>query len=200
MRKCEPKEKVVAYAKQELYHNCFWNATGVSSGLLIVMNGGTMPVQGVADNQRVGDQINSTGYKIKMLIGQKGDRPNVTFRYMAFKVPKNTVLSYDNFFKNITGNILLDEHNQDIVTVLKTGEWRPNEAGLAATGNDEFTFVKKLWVPYKRLIKFGPADAAVTHNDGDIYFWLGAYDAYGSSITDNIAYVQTQIGFHYRDL
>jgi len=146
-----------------------------------------MPAQGVGEKAGVGDRINTIGFNVKLLCGQKVDRPNVTFRWICIEVPKGGGLPYGSVFNNITGNILLDDLNKDYVKCLKQGVWRPNEAGLASTGNDEYTFVKKVHIPYKRLVKFGPADGAITHNQNhnqnDVYFCIMCYDAYGSLIT-----------------
>ncbi len=111
-----------------------------------------MPTQGVGDNQRIGDQINLTGMKLKLLIGQKADRPNVTFRWWIMRVPKGSSITYANWFITTTGNSLLDDPNTDFVKVLKTGQWRPNEAGLANVGGDEYTFVHRLWLSYNRCL------------------------------------------------
>nr|QXP07617.1 MAG: putative capsid protein [Arizlama virus] len=188
---CEPKEKTFEYAKTEVYHN--------SPNSILVNNPTVMPAQGVGDNQRVGDQINCTGYKFRVLFGQKADRPNVTWRWWFIKVPKGSPYTYTTWFNAITNNVLLDDMNADFVKVLKSGQMRPNEAGLSNAGGDEYTFVKKFWFSYRHLLKFGPNNAAVTHNDDDLYFMFAAYDAYGSLLTDNIAYIQAGISLYYRD-
>jgi hypothetical protein len=197
LKKAESKEKTVAYDKKEVYHNSFHG--GPAEGLVILMNSGSMPTQGVSDSQRVGDEIYSSGYKIKLLFGQKADRPNVTFRYLVVTVPKGSTITYANWFKNITGNVLLDDPNRDFVKVHASGFWRPNEAGLANTGGDEYTFVKQMWVPYKKKVRFGPGDGVITHNDDDLYLVVMAYDAFGTLQADNIAYIQTALSYYYRD-
>ena len=200
-RTVEPKAKNVNFGKGDVYHNSFYSPLGVPpSGFVAHLNDAAlMPPQGSRDNERVGDQIYSSGYKLKMLIGQKADRPNVNFRYFVLTVPKGSAINYGNWFINTTGNVLLDDPNPDFVKVIRTGYWRPNEAGLSATGNDEYTFAKRVSFPYKKLIKFGPADSALTHNDNDIYFVLLAYDAFGSLGTDNVAYCQMSMELSYRD-
>jgi len=201
MKKAEPKLHTYNVGKVELYHNSFYSPLGVPpSGLVHHMNRfEAMPSQGTADDNRVGDQINGSGFKLKILIGQKADRPNVTFRWLVLKVPKGSAITYANWFNLNTNNSLLDDPNTDFVKVVKQGIWRPNEAGLANVGGDEYTFVHRLWIPYKKLIKFGPAPGARTHNDDDLYFVVMAYDAFGSLQTDNIAYIQVGQDFHYRD-
>lgn len=201
MKTCEPKTKTANFGKVEMYHNCFYNGGGVTlTGNVCHLNASAlMPAGGTLDSQRIGDQIYMSHFRLKMLIGQKGDRPNVNFRYLILSVPKGSPIVYGDWFINTTGNILLDDPNKDFVKVIKQGTWRPNQAGLSATGNDEFTFAKRLSVPYKKLLKFGPADGAVTHNDNDLYFVLMAYDAYGTPTSDNIAYCHMSLEIGYRD-
>lgn len=200
VKKAEPKEKATVVGQTQLFHNCFYNVLGTNSGMITHLNNGIfLPAQGTGDNQRVGDQIDFTGWKIRLLIGQKADRPNVNFRYIVFKVPKGSSITYANWFKATSNNVMLDDPNLDFVKVIQSGFWRPNDAGLGGTGGDEFTFTKRLWIPYKKNLKFGPADAAVTHNDEDIYFSLMCYDAYGSLEADNVAYAQAVVTAHYRD-
>lgn len=192
-RVAEPKQFNINMGKSELEHNTL-KTFQLNKG-----DATAMPGQGVQENQRVGDQIYVKGWSLRMLLGQKADRPNVTFRYWVMSVPKGSAYSYATFFQAVTNNVLLDHANTDFVKVIQSGVWRPNEAGLAGTGGDEYTFVKKLWVPYKKLYKFGPADAALTHNDNDIWFLIAPYDAYGSIGTDNIAYIQILTTLYYCD-
>jgi len=199
-RVAEPKTKTANFGKTEMFHNCFFSGTAVGTGFLAHLNNpDLMPQQSGSDSGRIGDQIYLTGFTIKMLIGQKSDRPNVTFRYLIFNVPKGAVPNYANWFINTSANVLLDDPNYDFVKVIKQGVWRPNEAGLTGTGNDEYTFVKRLAFSYKKLLKFGPADGALTHNDSDLYISLMAYDAFGTLLTDNIAYCTATMEMSYRD-
>lgn len=177
-------------------HNSF--DTG---GYLLRLNADAYyPTQGVAQNQRVGDEIMMSGISLKIFIGQKADRPNVTFRWAVISLPRGAIINYSSCFKGGTGNVLLDDFNKDYCTVKKSGVWRPNQAALSATGGREYTFVKSLFIPYKRKTKFGPADGAAVHLEPvDLWFVMMAYDAYGSLITDNIAYAQSMITVYYRD-
>ena len=191
LRQAEPKCKYTAHSKTELYHNAPYT--------ILLNDPARMPAQGVTDSERVGDMINMSGIRLRMLLGQKGDRPNVNFRWWLLKGPKGSSYSYSDWFISTTVNVMLDDINTDYLKVLKTGYWRPNEAGLTASGNDEYTFVKKITLPYKKLVKFGPAGSAVSHNDSDIWFLLCAYDAYGSTGADNIAYIQVAEDLYYKD-
>lgn len=194
LRVSEPKCYRSQLGQVELFHNTF----GVSSWFLL-NSSSRMPTSGTSDTQRVGDQINISSFRMRMLIGQKADRPNVTFRWLVVSVPKGSTPLYTSWFIATTSNVLLDDPNKDFLKVHKQGIWRPNEAGLSGTGGDEYTFVKTLTVPYKKLLKFGPADNATSHNDDDLYFIIMAYDAYGSLQSDNIAYVQCALDMNYKD-
>jgi len=137
----------------------------MSATQILFINGQpTMPiVGGTQQSGRIGDQINVSGFKIRCLFGQKGDHPNVSWRVFCFSVPKDESVSYNDVFKNITNNVLLDESNGDSTKVVYDKVFRPNQAGLAATGNDEYTFCKKFWI-HKRTYKFGPGENVNTHH------------------------------------
>lgn len=200
MKKTELKEKTQDAGKTEIYHNCFYSGTLINTGFVWPLNSSNlMPTQGTADNQRVGDEIYISGFKVRMLVGQKADRPNVNWRYLVLSVPKGSSITYANWFQVVRSNVMLDDPNRDFVKTLAQGIWRPNEAGLVGGSADEYTFTKKMWIPYRKHLKFGPAAGAVTHNDDDLYFILMGYDAFGSLTTDNIGYVEFSAIMCYRD-
>lgn len=194
MKTAEPKQKYLAISKTNVLHNNFAYRIHLNQTA-------QMPAQGVKDTERVGDQINVAGFKIKMLCGQQADRPNVTWRYYVFKLPKGgaAAYTYSSWFENTTGNVMIDSPNKDYVKVLASGTWRPNEAGLDASGAKEYTFFKNLWIPHKKIVKFGPADSAITHNDDDIVLLVAAYDAYGTLPTDVVGYIEALVTVYYRD-
>lgn len=197
-RTAESKRKDYQWSKTELYHNV------IQGGFLLNYGSGTagaaacMPLQGTKDSERIGDEILLSGFKLRMLLGQKADRPNVTFRYWVLSVPKGYPYSYSTWFDATTNNVLLDSVNKDCCKILSSGTWRPNEAGLNNAGGDEYTFVKQLWIPYRKRISFAP-HATTAHQDNDIHFLIAPYDAYGSLSTDNIAYIQIVSTMYYRD-
>lgn len=189
LKTVEPKKVSFNHGATALYHNVV--------SVFHLNKSDTMCSQGTGDNQRVGDQINAVGYKLKILFGQKSDRENVTFKMWVVKVPKGSAYSYANWFDPVTNNTHLDDINEDFVKVVMKRQFKYN---VAINDNDEFTFVKQFWIPYKKNIKFGPPNAAVTHSDPfDLYMMLAPYDAYGSLLTDNIAYIQFSQALHYKD-
>lgn len=189
-RAAESKIRDSVLAKTELYHN------GVSR---TVINGNTnLPTQGTLGTERVGDEIFVKGFMCRFMFGQKADRPNVSFRIIVANVNKAYLYSYSAWFRSITGNVLLDPVNADVVKVIKQYTIRPNQAALSATGDKEYTFAHKLWIPVGRKYRF-----PTVGNDADcdnLYVFVIAYDAFGSLTTDNIAYWQMGVSCHYKDL
>lgn len=192
MRTAEHKIVRHSVDKTNMYHNSF-------SYVLALNDANGMPTQGTGDNMRVGDEIYTTRFRVRALIGQQADRPNVNFRWFFIEAPKGLGVVYSNFFVATTNNVMLDDINEDAVKILKQGRMRPNQAGMVPVGGDEFTFTREWALNYKRHYKFGPAQATTAHNQPDLFFIIMAYDAYGTLVTDIIAYIQAIKETHYRD-
>lgn len=190
MKTAEPKHVSYTFGKAELYHNTFYMGK--------INDAVCMPDPGTQDNNRIGDQINISGFKLRIMLGQKADRPNVTFKIYVVRVPKGSSYNYSQWFENMTNNVLLDSPNTDFIKVLHSSTWKPHD-GSMDNATDEYVYSRTLWIPYKHKLKFGPANGAETHNDNDIYFMYAPFDAYGTLITDNIAYIEYVSTMHYRD-
>ena len=192
LKTAEPKHKSYSWDKTEHYHNAF--------SLYHLNSPAAMPTQGTGDNQRVGDEIQVSGFCARMMLGQKADRPNVKWRWLVVKVPKGSTYSYNSWFENIINNVLLDPPNKDFVKVLQQGTWDHYPASLEVGETaKEQTYSKKLWVPYKHKYKFGPNNTAITHNDDDLWFVMAPFDAFGTLPSDNIAYSQFCSTMYYKD-
>lgn len=191
MKTAEPKCAHYPMAASTLYHDTIFYYRLNDSGV--------MPSRGVSDTQRVGDQINLTGFRVRAQITQIPDRPNLSYRWWFVEVPKGTAYSYGNWFDPTTNNTQLDDVNKDLVKVIKSGHWRPNQASLATAGVRGYGFTKRLWCPRKKIVKFGPADGATTHNDNDVYLMIAPYDAYQSLTTDAVCTFQGALDVFYRD-
>lgn len=195
IRHSESKSKTYTYEKTELYHNTRTNIGEINSNFI-------MPEQGAGDNMRIGDRIRQSGFKLRLLLGQKWDRPNVTFKIWITQ--RKAINSVANDFRVVTGNILLDPVNLDQCTVLKSYTIKPLRSTMSESvgglvNSLEYTFSKSIWIPQRREVKF-ITDGQKDHNQNPINLIIGVYDAYGSLVTDNIAYVQTFIEYFYRDL
>lgn len=194
LKQSESKSKMYSIAKTELYHNTYTNLGELNTVF-------QMPEQGVGDNMRVGDRIHSSGYKVKLLCGQKYDRPNITWKFWVLQQP--TGAGFSNNFKNQTGNVLLDGINTEQAKILKAFTWKPCQSSMmkAVSGVEnslEFTFTKSFWVPHRHEYKF-TTDAQKYHDESPIILACACYDAYGTLTTDNISYIQVYTELFYRD-
>lgn len=188
----ESKHLNYSYGKIELYHN--------SPYTFKLNDANYLPTQGNADYQRVGDQIHMGGFMLRMAIGQKSDRPNVRWRWGIIKLPKGSTSNYSVLFDQVTNNAMLDPWNTDAVKVIKTGWWQMQLTSLEVGETaKEQTHFKKLWVSYKRLLKFQPLTGNNTHDDGDLYFMVVPYDTYGTLTSDNICWIQITQTLYYKD-
>lgn len=218
VRMSEQKDVQWAPAVYELYHNAGSPASGRLGNFVTLNQTAFMPVQGSGDNTRNGDRIYMTGIQVAMMLGQKWDRPNVTFKIIVARVPKGTSCTMTTFFRVVASNILLDSINTDYVKRILYYKTIKSNKTLMAAGTDigvfplvnlindpgpdaitkEHTFPHKFYVPIKKEYKFS-SDNGVQHNDDDIMLWVGAYDAQGTLETDNIGYFRLYVKLNYRD-
>ena len=194
MKKVEPKHKNFDHGKTELYHNLI-NTVHLNKDAC-------MPSQGTQDQQRIGDRIDIGGFMVRMLNGQKTDRVNVNWKFWVLRVPRGEPVGYSNLFEAITNNTMIDPLNKDYATVLKSYQCKKLISTLhndtSPWAQRELTFPTKLWIPYKKSIKF-LSNASTDHNDHDIYLVWVAYDAFGTLTTDNIAYSDISSTVYYKD-
>lgn len=191
LKKAEPKEKTYAETNVQLYHN--------TPNYTIINSGFNMPVQGQNDETRIGDQMNVGGFYLRMLCGQKYDRPNCTWKIYVFRIPKGTTLTYNSLFHNYTNNILLDNPNKDKCQILKSLTIKKLFSPLVSGGGSkEVTFPVKIWIPYKRVYKF-LENGSTQHDDNDIVTVVACYDAFGTLLSDNIAYYQLTTTIYFKD-
>lgn len=163
-----------------------------------------MPTQGNGDTQRNGDRILARGFKVHVLCGQKADRQNVTWRILVVaQKAGSSALTYSALFKNVSGNGMLDEVNDDQVTVLYQKSWKPlrstiMSANAGVENTQEFTFIRRFYIPRKKMYKF-ESDGSSIHQDKALWMYVIPYDAYGTLTTDNIAYIQVWSKFEFKD-
>lgn len=103
LKTSETKFKNLSLPKWELYHNTIQESTvNISSSLC---------AQSDDDDGRIGNEIYLTGIKFRLLLGQKADRPNVTFKIFIVEWDTNqggTVTNESHFYHWVSQNVLLD--------------------------------------------------------------------------------------------
>lgn len=198
LKQCETKHTDSNVAKTELYHNTYINLGDPFSR--------SYPLEGTGDEQRIGDKIVQRGIKLKFLIGQKYDRPNVTFKLWLLKLPRGQSLtSYLTIFDQQTGNVLLDPVNSDNVKVMWSKTIHKNYPNLATpvpgtVESREITFPVQTYIRCPKNITFvtnGGTDQG--YSDTDHVLIVTCYDAYGTLTTDNCGYIQTFMRYYYKD-
>lgn len=162
-----------------------------------------LPAQGITDTTRVGDEIYASHIRVQMLLGQKLDRKNVTFRIIVIRCTAGaSPVTYPTLFIGTTDNCLLDDVNRDRVSVVKDVTIKkiigPDLSGVGGA-DKEFTFPYKFTIPVKQKIKFPTDGDTAATNRKSLYMYVFAYDAFGTLVTDNIAYVQTYSTLYYKD-
>jgi len=203
----EAKNKSYDYGKYEIYHNNGSIASGrVLHSEFLLNRDDIFPAQGDADNERNGDHIYTSGISVHMLFGQKYDRPNVTWRVVVYSVCdyNHRPATINQLFDLVSGNVLLDSVDTDKCKIIKQFYMKPGgaqftvavPAGTALAR--EYTFSRKMYIPYKHKISFN-SSGATPEVGRRIFCEVSAYDAYGTIITDNIGYFQGWAKLHYRD-
>lgn len=210
MRMAEPKDKTYAHPHTELYHNAGSPASGRILGTAWELLGpNRMPSVGTGETERNGDQIFGKGISVKMLLGQKEDRMNVTYRIIVWKGTTDVKpANLNDLFHWDSQNILLDGTNQDRGKVIYQKFIKKTISPQLAPYHvlepapiyqrKELTFTHKFWIPYKKLIKFA-GNSGTDYSGDKIYMFIYAFDAYGTAYTDNIAYVDVWSRFYYAD-
>lgn len=197
LKTTETKFKNISLQKWELYHNKNKSsAVNISSSLC---------TQSDDDDGRIGNEIYLTGIKFRLLLGQKSDRPNVTFKIYVVEWDTNqagTETNHSHFYHNVTGNVLLDAIQSHRFKILKKIVYKSNigsmEVGEVAK---EKTFPLSFWLPMNRKINF-QTDTGTMASMGmkeNLKVVVAAYDAYGTVDTDNIAYIQGCASCYYKD-
>ena len=102
-------------------------------------------------------------------------------------------------FTATTNNALLDDFNTVFVGVVKTGYLKISR-NPSVGANAEASRMITINIPYKKKIKFGPADGAVTTNDPiDLHFLIVAYDTISTLTTSTIGSLQIYTDVDFKD-
>lgn len=192
----ESKFKDVSFGKTELYHN---GGTTFSPANFAITTGSAWPTPGDQRTQRTGDFAYMSGIQLKFMLGHKADRPNVTFRMIVYS-SKSGLLATSLLLDLVTNNVMLDSHRDDIDgrIILDRKFTQPKTNTALYDANKECTYFKKIWIPMKRKVRWQDGSNAPVGFD-DMYVAVYAYDAYGTLVSDNIAYMQLWSRICFRD-
>jgi hypothetical protein len=197
LKTSETKFQNISLPKWELYHN-----TNQSSTVNISTN---LMTQGDDDDRRIGNEIYLTGIKFRLLLGQKADRPNVTFKIYVVEWDTNqggTETNEDHFYHRVTQNVMLDAIQSHRFKILKAITYKGRLGSLeVGETSKEKTYPLSFWVPMRRKISFA-SDSGKYSSMGmkeNLKVVVACYDAYGTLTSDNIGYVQGCASVYYKD-
>ncbi len=203
MKKAETKYFDIGDENVQLYHNNGTNTvlSGGPGSLTTIFNPWADIYRGTARQERVGDQIQPRGMAMTLWIANKLDRPNVMYRVIIARVPKNitgTTTTASNVYpftdQNLgsCGNQMclpLDKDRgikafYDRTFNVQLGQSSVTLPILGYSGKEAHV-VKRFWIKSKgsRPISYDPASAVGTIGailNNPLMVWVIPYDSYGS--------------------
>jgi len=157
--------------------------------------------QGDDENERTGDEIIGTFMKCKLMLFSKANRPNVTYRIVVYRCPKDeTTTNHLNIYEGISANKLLDSVNTDkyspvfqkFVKITNDSSQEPSAALKETSRYVSFT------IPLRnRKIKYDASEPKLQRYCFRLS--ITCYDAFGTLATDNIASFAHNTRVYYKD-
>lgn len=201
VKNAEVKRADYSLVRLPAYHN--GGSTGVSGcPIYFLTDTSYLPAQGTGASQRLGNEIYASGWTVRFQVNLPADRLNTKFRIMVIRVNRGYSLSlYTQIWDNITGNIMLDPTDPERVKIIKSVYvgYKNINPGVPTTGK-EITMYRKIWIPFKKNIKFYDDNSQLNNLAYDYHLVAAAYDTYGSLITDIVGYIQPWVRLSFKDL
>lgn len=205
LKKCETKYRQASGENITLYHDFSDGALGTTGNAVNKIQNLCQTVQGNSQNQRVGDEIYPVGISLRLWLSNKDVRPNVMYRIIVYTCPPDQV--YANtpsaFWAGASGNKMIDFINVDKYKVIKHMMIKPFAGDYSLeTGatNKEHSSYRKLWIPVKGPIKYQTDNGDVPkYQKHNICVAIGAYDAYGTVVTNDLATFAYTYRFYFKD-
>lgn len=220
LRQCETKQSS-QYTNTELalFHDRTYYA-----GQLMATTQGVRDPSGIqqATLNRIGDEVIARGVQLKFFIQNMSDRPNVMyhiyiFRYNTLLVNPGSVppavMNDNEFWAGLGGggaavtNRMLDKPQKRNIKIIKKIVIRPTNqanysiqtAGPVPVGPFSKTDYRTVWIPLKnKKIRYRLPDSPLPERDG-LAFCVTAYDAINTLTTDQLAWMQWQSTFYFKD-
>lgn len=164
-----------------------WNHNVLHEVSLIdnVANTGLIPQRGTAPEQRNGDQLFSTGIRVRGELQLAHDRKNtkVVFYLVEYNTVQGVVTNYATFFKNQTGSSAVDPIN-DNFKVKKLGTFRYTAKDTIT--NEDATLYYNFWIPFKRSLHFNGNSNVYRGMKEHLSIIAVPYDTYTTLTTDTV--------------
>lgn len=166
---------------------------------------------GGAPSARVGDEIYSTGFRVKGSVGLPFDRRNTTVKIWLVEYNSNqgSVTNQAQWFRSITGNNMLDPIDDDRfpnVKLMKTLRHKARdlyvERGDITDAGSVAQLYYSFWIPFKRKLRYGPTNGLppLAGCKERLSLVITAYDT-ASSLTTDVVVVDARqaVTFYYKD-
>lgn len=195
LKQCETKHNSHSQENQQLGHNTPFDK--------ILWSPLSQIAKGDIENQRTGDEIIVKYMKSKFWISAKSDRPNVMFRLVGYRCPKDEIFTNGpDIYEGDHGNKMLDKVNTDKYTPViqkmfqtKNDSSQEAEAALKETSKSvSFTIQLK-----DVKIRYEPSGKQPKFQRDCYRMSLTAYDAYGTLTSDTIASFAHCTTVYYKD-
>jgi len=190
-RQTELKSFFFNGSNYQLYHNVAAPYTNVTN-MLDNITLGTQPYQ------RVGARIFLRHFECVLVLNNKTDRPNVSYRFVVVAAPTNT--NTDTFSEMFSGAGFTSIHVPNNSLLLHDSIFPINQgSGMEnnVTPNKERSFTHRVSFPINKPVTVNTNDGAFSTR---LVAFVVAYDAYGTLTTDNIASVaQTSYRIMFTD-
>jgi len=175
----------------QLYHNVAASYTN-STNLLDNIALGTQP------SQRVGARIFLRSFDAVLVLNNKTDRQNVSYRFVVLAAPTNS--NTDTFVELFGGGVFTGMHVPNNSLLLHDSIFPSNQGSGMDTNtlaNKERSFTHRVSFPINKPVTINTNDGLFSTR---LIAFIVAYDAYGTLTTDNIASVaQTSYRIMFTD-
>ena len=166
---------------------------------------------GGAPSARVGDEIYSTGFQVRGSIGLPFDRRNTTVKIWLVEHNSNqgSVTTQSDWFRNITGNNMLDPINDDKFPGVKLMATLRHKArdlyvdqGAVTDSGSIAQLYYSFWIPWRRKLKYTSTNGVppISGCKERLSLVMTAYDTSSALTTDVVGLDGRQsVVFYYKD-
>lgn len=215
----ETKVKYMAYffgggptATRTFLHDSL-NACVIGGTAAAAANYPTSLAGGAGDDQRTGTDIHSLGFRVRGSFGLPFDRRNTTIKIWLVEYNSNqgSITDPAQFYKNVTGNNLIDPINTERfpgVKLLRTLRHKARdlyvERGELTDSGSYATLPYDIWIPWKRHLRYNTTSTENPRSGCKeaIALIMTCYDTFSaSSATDTVVVEHDQmVAFYYKDI
>jgi len=222
-RKIETKVADFGGENIQLYHNA--GETGGAVGPFLAPQGNVnffnpwrLILAGTADFNRIGNEIEPRGMRLRIWLANKLDRPNIIYRVSVGILPKlnqagvvTTATNAEWLMPTVgNGNNLIRRVNHDLGVKMLFDRLIRNEQGSNLVANEllqsdqnnkECHKVVDIWIRRKRSSKiiYNGAGAGATIVNKPVFLCVTPYDSFGTLVTDNIASYAYNCTLYFKD-